>query len=963
MTGEEKSFIEVELPVSRLSKEAYKERMAGSSQTLTGLGKWWGRKPLVLVRATVLGLLLPSTDDPRGDMKLFLHLMLMDDAGLRHRKNRRIPDAILFENALPSEHAPFAHASGTVRCTLDRAARAILEAVVFDRLPYDDKLEYCYRPEEIDDASAIDWVYVNTRLGTTAHGLQELVAEIGMFRFGRIPLVTDCFCGGGSVPFESARLGCRTEASDLNPVASLLTWSALNLLGASEERQKDLRAFQKSVFKSVHKQIDDWGIERNVQGWTGLYYLYATTMVCPEHNCGWKFPLLPSLVVSKKGNVIARLVADMATKTFTPEIVESVTDKEFETAKSTWIATDGDIRCPHCHAHLNVAAIRGDSHDETGTLISGLRQWKQSDIEPRPGDTFGEQLYCIVYEETKEINGKSVKIRHYVTPDRDDLKREKHASEILRTNLADWRQKGYVPDTVIEPGDETSRLVRERGWKYWHQLFTPRQLLLNGLVSQTVDKLARSPEERALGLLGLHRCCDYNSKLSRWRRELGYVEQVFYNQALNTLFDFGSRGSASLEESFKAVELSPTMLVPGTVALCDARTVNTVADYFITDPPYADAVNYHELSEFFLAWDEKLIPKIFPSWYADSKRALAVKGKDDSFEQAMVDIYHNLAEHMSSNGRQVVYFTHQDPEVWADLIRILWASGLSVISAWNIATETTTAGVRDGGNYVRGTVVMTLERRARNEMGFQDDIRHDVQKRVAEQIRFMQSIDDGEQPNFQDQDYILASYAACAQALTKYSSIEGFDMASDMARVRKRNEHTPLGKFIADTVEDATGLLIPKDIDKTTWRKLTKEERFYIKGLELQRHGIASVGAYQELARGLGVKDYGNFLENSRANEARLMTPTEWKFKNAENSFGLLRRVFAAIFIGRKEDDSNKGRFYLKSKVENYAEQYHMLLALCVYLAALQRDLPETGWKDDGAQAAHLISSLKADTL
>jgi len=963
MTGEEKSFIEVELPVSRLSKETYRERMSVGGQTLTGLGKWWGRKPLVLVRATVLGLLLPSTDDPRGDMKLFLHLMLMDDAGLRHRKNRRIPDAVLFENALPSERASFSHASGAVPCTLDRTARAALEAVVFDRLPYDDKLEYCYRPEEIDDASAVDWDYVNARLGTNTHTLQGLVAEIGMLRFGHIPQVTDCFCGGGSVPFESARLGCRTEASDLNPVASLLTWSALNLLGTSEDRQRDLKAFQESVFKSVHKQVDDWGIERNALGWTGLYYLYTTTIVCPEHNCGWKFPLLPSLVVSKKGNVIARLVADSVTKTLTPEIVEGVTDKEFETAKSTWIATDGEIRCPHCHARLNVAAIRGDSHNEAGTLISGLRQWEQSDIEPRPGDTFGEQLYCIVYEETGDAKGRTVKIRHYVTPDKDDLKREKHASEILRKNLADWRQKGYIPDTVIEPGDETSRLVRERGWKYWHQLFTPRQLLLNGLVSQTVDKLAHSPEERALGLLGLHRCCDNNSKLTMWIRDQSYVHHVFYNQALNTLLDFGSRGSAGLEDSFKTVALTPAKLVPGIVTLGDARSVETISDYFITDPPYADAVNYHELSEFFLAWDKKQLQKTFPSWYADSKRALAVKGKDDSFQQAMVDIYRNLAEHMSPKGRQVVYFTHQDPEVWADLIRILWASGLSVISAWNIATETSTAGVRDGGNYVRGTVVMTLERRTKNEMGFQDDIRHDVQKRVAEQIRFMQSIDDGEQPNFQDQDYVLASYAACAQALTKYSSIEGFDMASDMARVRKRNEHTPLGKFIADTVEDATGLLIPKDIDKTTWRKLTKEERFYIKGLELQRHGIASIGAYQELARGLGVKDYGNFLENSRANEARLMTPTEWKFKNTENSFGLLRKVFAAIFIGRKEDDPNKGRFYLKSKVDDYPDQYRMLLSLCVYLAALQHDLAETGWKDDGAHAARLLSSLKADTL
>ena len=44
--GYEKSFIEVQFPVSKISKESYKERKAGTNQTLTGLGKWWGRKPL-----------------------------------------------------------------------------------------------------------------------------------------------------------------------------------------------------------------------------------------------------------------------------------------------------------------------------------------------------------------------------------------------------------------------------------------------------------------------------------------------------------------------------------------------------------------------------------------------------------------------------------------------------------------------------------------------------------------------------------------------------------------------------------------------------------------------------------------------------------------------------------------------------------------------------------------------------
>ena len=42
-----KSFIEEQFPVAKLSKESYRERKAGRSQTLTGLGKWWGRKPLI----------------------------------------------------------------------------------------------------------------------------------------------------------------------------------------------------------------------------------------------------------------------------------------------------------------------------------------------------------------------------------------------------------------------------------------------------------------------------------------------------------------------------------------------------------------------------------------------------------------------------------------------------------------------------------------------------------------------------------------------------------------------------------------------------------------------------------------------------------------------------------------------------------------------------------------------------
>ena len=92
------SFIEVQFPVSKVSKESYKERKAGQSQTLTGLGKWWGRKPLILVRATILGLLMPASEDPIKDREIFLKILMMDDKGLWNRKNKPMKDETIIEN-------------------------------------------------------------------------------------------------------------------------------------------------------------------------------------------------------------------------------------------------------------------------------------------------------------------------------------------------------------------------------------------------------------------------------------------------------------------------------------------------------------------------------------------------------------------------------------------------------------------------------------------------------------------------------------------------------------------------------------------------------------------------------------------------------------------------------------------------------------------------------------------------
>src|SRR2546423_15422530 len=105
--GADNSFIETQFPVSKMSKESYAERTAKQSQTLTGLGKWWGRKPLVLCRAAILGALLPSTKDAAADRDVFLRLMTMDDDGMLRRKSSTIPAIEVFQRLGPFDRKRF----------------------------------------------------------------------------------------------------------------------------------------------------------------------------------------------------------------------------------------------------------------------------------------------------------------------------------------------------------------------------------------------------------------------------------------------------------------------------------------------------------------------------------------------------------------------------------------------------------------------------------------------------------------------------------------------------------------------------------------------------------------------------------------------------------------------------------------------------------------------------------------
>ena len=113
----------------------------------------------------------------------------------------------------------------------------------------------------------------------------------------------------------------------------------------------------------------------------------------------------------------------------------------------------------------------------------GLRLWENEDLTPRPDDVFEERLFCVRWSETYiDDKGKERSRRHFSSVTEADLERERKARSLITERFTEWQEKGFIPSKKIEHGNNTEQPTRERGWTYWHHLFNPRQLLLNGLV-------------------------------------------------------------------------------------------------------------------------------------------------------------------------------------------------------------------------------------------------------------------------------------------------------------------------------------------------------------------------------------------------------------------------------------------------------------------------------------------------
>jgi putative DNA methylase len=980
------AIIERLLPVQKLSAESYKEQMAVHGKTLTALGSYWkGRKPLILNKACVLGCLVPATDDPARDLEIFEKLMAMDDESFVARaKLRAKPREILASvaltriedyfrvsprGALPTSapvdwsNAAYRAVSVEWRADIGEMDRRRLEAQLLPRMSYREMVNESLRPEEVGDAvHAHIWDAVNRHLGTEASSFPELVEQLGIMRYGHRPRVADVFAGSGQVPFEAARLGCEAYAADLSPVACMLTWGAFNLVGGSPEARASLLMAQQDLVDRVRSEIDRLGIESNGNGWRGKVYLYCIEVICPQS--GWLVPLLPTRVVSKGYRVVADVVPDPVARRYNVVIRSGVSDRELAAAQLGTVRTDGRGQDPYMIHTVNgteyktkISTLRGDHRKTDGSTGNRLRPWEIADFRPRPGDIFGERLYAIEWMRSKKGRGEEYEFRSVTEA---DLERERAVEGYVASHLAEWQERGWVPDMRIEPGVETERLGRERGWTYWHHLFNSRQLLLAALVNSRHDASLK---------FGLTQLLNASSRLSRWNQSAGgggIVAGVFDNQALNTLFNFGARSSGyGLDLVVRPYKSYPLDGVKTKVDCIPADQLVADNDVYVTDPPYGDAVKYEEILEFFIAWLRKNPPAEFADWVWDSRRTLAIAGEDEDFRRGMVAAYSRMNVHMPDNGLHVIMFTHKSGTIWADMANIVWASGLQVTAAWYVVTEADKR-IQDAASFIKGTVLLVCRKRAGHLRTTSDELAWDIQEEVETQVAALTGLNQQakglyrDENVFEDADIQMAGYAAALRALTRYAVIDGRDMTQEAIRPRVKGEETFVDRLISFAVNTANQALVPSGIEKRFWDKLSGAERFYLKMLETEARGANTLDNYQNFAKAFKVRDFDAFMGDHRANHARLKSAVEFgrgEMSEGSELFGsVLRAVLYAVMELVMQVDGSEVLAHMTLNVPDwYGDVTHReaAVALAGYLARQLQDL-----RPEEAAGARIVREL-----
>lgn len=664
-----KRLIEVDLPIKRISEHARREKSIRYGHIAT-LHIWWARRPLAACRAVLCAALWPDPADPMcPDIFRKKAKELMLEWTAHERQIKLSTESVIHFEAARKNPKLFDDNLELRRALLDFIA------------------DFC----NWDNSTVKEYLQTSRELTLIAH--ESLTGHKG-----NRPFVVDPFAGGGSIPFESLRIGADAFASDLNPVAILLNKVTMEYIPRYGVRLSDEIRKRGDFIEQEARKILSQFYPEGPGGETPIAYLWARTVKCEGPGCGAIVPLIRSLWLVKAGkrSVALKLIPDTKKKLINVEIQTSVRSEDVQEGTSR----RGAATCPCCGYTTPATSVR-----------------KQ--LTQRSGGAQDARLLAI-RQDDKQGGG-----RCYRLPNENDLTAAVQASkEMLKQSNIQINNLKPLPDEVlpIMSGVFNAPIY---GHKTWGSLFSPRQALalitfsrLIRSVGEQIQNELKEPEfakaVQTCLALALDRLADFNSSLCVLNSVGGRgVVHTFGRQALPMVWDFmetnplnevGANWAAGINTFETTIKFESANTALGHAECCSATKhvlPDDVAFAFITDPPYYNSVPYADLSDFFYVWLRRTVGDLHKDLFADSlapkdDEACEMSGWDPVryshkdgkwFEQMMALAMSEGRRILNPQGVGVVVFAHKSTSGWETLLQAMIDASWMITGSWPIDTE------------------------------------------------------------------------------------------------------------------------------------------------------------------------------------------------------------------------------------------------------------------------------------
>lgn len=826
-----KKLIEVAMPIKEISAESVRDKSIRHGHIST-LHLWWARRPLPVCRAVVFASLVPDPGDEHCPQAFKDAVNLL----LGRQENNLDPYK-------PYDDIPYTSALDRMEDTLRNRLMMFIGKFSENHIQASKQGKTAAAKDMLSDASLIKWDNKNDdiiigkarKLIWVAHNAasgkpaQELLAEfdlaykaikdsenalynmadrhleneqiktkeaalqqaIDAFQ-DRMPKVFDPFAGGGAIPLEAARLGCKTYGNDINPVAHIIQKGSLEfpqkygkpITYTNSEFTKfygvetlksipnewkyytsgvatgvcvpnrlsfDVEFYAKKLLTETEKKIGYLYPADEKRNKPVAYY-WARIGICNNPICKAEVPLLRGFSLCNKSDRKFYLNPIVEGNKIFFEIVKRAVNIEGFNSR-------GNLKCPCCGSITDVTTIK--SQNTTGN--------------------FKLRLLAIISE---GIEGKTYRLP---TMEEEEFICSDSFNQIIPSEQMQKNSAG---------GDLLSWGITK-----WGQVFSGRQLFVlntfvEGLNEIKLNLNLKNPYNVSvvtyLGIL-IDRISAMSTSFGLWKDNLEAVVTPFSRQAIPIVFDFpevnvfsSSTGSAvnQLDWILRYIESESGNTFNSILKNASSGEKNQFKEkdltVVITDPPYYDAIAYADISDFFYLWLKRTLSEVFPLNFATpqtpkAEECTALKHHHDGdaekakkhFELKLLQIF-DAIEHQTSDLVSIM-FAHQSTEAWTTLCNSILGARMNITGSWAIDSERAVRGVALSGAALSSSVTVSCKPSQRKGYGEYREVKKAIEKTVAKEVEELYRL------GFRGADLLTACFGQAVSEFGKYEKVEKAD--------------------------------------------------------------------------------------------------------------------------------------------------------------------------------------------